>query len=52
MYMCVCVCVCVCGGGGGGGGGGGVCDTLSENPAKVIFLWFAIFYQTKSSFIW
>ncbi len=43
-YICVCVCVCVC-----------VracvcvcvrvCDPLCENPAKVIFLWFAVFYK-------
>ncbi len=28
-----------------------ICDPLCENPAKVIFLWFAVFY-IKSSFIW
>ncbi len=27
-----------------------ICDPLCENPAKVIFVWFAVFYK-KSSFI-
>ncbi len=33
---CVCgvVCVCVC-----------VCVPLCQNPAKVIFVWFAVFYE-------
>ncbi len=22
-----------------------ICDPLCENPAKVIFLWFAVFYK-------
>ncbi len=22
-----------------------ICDLLCENPAKVIFLWFAVFYK-------
>ncbi len=40
IYIYICVCVCVC-----------VCDPLCETPAKVNFLWFAVFYK-KSSFTW
>ncbi len=27
-----------------------ICDPLCENPAKVIFLWFAVFYKTYPSY--
>ncbi len=37
MYVCVCVCVCVC-----------VWDHVCENPAKVIFWWFTVFYIISS----
>ncbi len=27
-----------------------ICDPLCENPAKIIFLWFAVFYQKQPAY--